>query len=104
MNKKEQLEKEAQTNDLIMVQFYADWCPHCQRMKPIVDEFENKMKASIPSVIRINIDEDSVLADSYGVESIPTFILLRNGKELWRHSGEMTLEALENAAKEAEKN
>lgn len=99
MNKKELLDKESQSDDLILLEFYADWCPHCQRMKPVVDEFETKMKAKVPLVFRINIDEEEELANSYDVDSIPTFILMRKGKQLWRQSGELSLAKLEDMAK-----
>lgn len=97
MTKSELLNKESQTKDLVMVEFYADWCPHCQRMKPIVKEFEEKSEGSLNLLIRINIDEEEKLANEYGVDTIPTFILMRAGQELWRKSGELTLDKLEAA-------
>lgn len=93
------LEKEAQTDDLIMLEFFANWCPHCQRMKPVVNEFEEETKGKVSLVIRIDIDEEGELADSYDIETIPTFILMRKGEQLWRESGEMTVEKLKEAVK-----
>lgn len=97
MTKKELLNKESHTRDLVMIEFYADWCPHCQRMKPIVKELEEKSKEMLDLLVRINIDEEEELSGEYGVDTIPTFILMRGGKELWRKSGELTLDKLENA-------
>lgn len=97
MTKSELLNKESQSNDLVMVEFYADWCPHCQRMKPVVKEFEEKSKGNLGLLVRINIDEEEKLANEYEVDTIPTFILMRGGQELWRKSGELTMDQLEKA-------
>ena len=72
--------------DWVMAEFYATWCPHCQRMKPVVEEFKKLM-------------EGTALTDFYTIEATPTFILLRKGQQLWRQSGELTLERLERAVK-----
>lgn len=82
-----------ETGALVMAEFYADWCPHCQKMMPIVKEFKELEKGKL-EVVQINIEEESALADLYTVESIPTFILLRKGEALWRQSGEMNLDRL----------
>lgn len=75
-----------------MAEFYADWCPHCQKMVPIVRS--SRLEKGKLEVVQINIEEESALADLYTVESIPTFILLRKGEALWRQSGEMNLDRL----------
>ena len=78
---------------VVLVEFYASWCPHCQRMMPIVADIKKKVEGKVV-VAQFDIDEYTELSDSEGVETIPTFILYRNGKEVWRQSGEMTEEAL----------
>ena len=77
----------------VLVEFYASWCPHCQRMMPIVADIKKKLEGRVP-VAQFDIDENSELSDSQRVETIPTFIIYKNGKEVWRQSGEMTEEAL----------
>lgn len=97
---REERNKEALENGAwVMAEFYATWCPHCKRMHPIVEEFKKLMKDEL-EVVQIDIDEESALANLYTVESIPTFVLLRKGEQLWRQSGELTLERLEKAVKE----
>lgn len=81
------------SSDLVLVEFFATWCSHCQRMMPIVGEVKKKL-AGTASVYQYDIDENEKLADDEKVESLPTFILYKDGKEVWRHSGEMTEEAL----------
>ena len=91
LNREERNKTVMETGALVMVEFYADWCPHCQKMMPIVKEFKELEKGKL-EVVQINIEEESALADLYTVESIPTFILLRKGEALWRQSGEMSLD------------
>lgn len=84
--------------DWVMAVFYATWCPHCQRMKPVVEEFKKKMEGML-EVVQVDVDQESALTDFYSVDSTPTFILFRKGQQLWRQSGELTLERLERAVK-----
>lgn len=85
--------------DWVMAEFYATWCPHCQRMQPVVEEFKREMEGTL-EVVQVDIDQESSLADFYTIEVTPTFILLRNGEQLWRESGEMSMERLERVVKE----
>ncbi|MCH5345606.1 MAG: thioredoxin family protein [Muribaculaceae bacterium] len=78
---------------VVMVEFYATWCPHCQRMMPIVAQIAELLEGKVP-VRQFDIDKNQQLADSENVESVPTFIIYVNGTEEWRHSGEIEAEAL----------
>ena len=51
-------------------------------------------------MVQIDIDQESALADLYTIETVPTFILIRKGEQLWRQSGEMPLEKLEKTVKD----
>lgn len=81
------------TNSTVLVMFYATWCPHCQRMHPIVDEIAEKYADKL-KVFQFDIDQNEVLAKQNNIDVVPTFILYKNGKEMWRNSGEMTSQAL----------
>lgn len=96
---REERNKEKLANsEWVMAEFYATWCPHCQRMMPIVEEFKKAMKDTL-EVVQVDIDQEKPLADLYTIETIPTFILMRKGEQIWRQSGEMPLERLENEVK-----
>lgn len=102
MMEREERNREKLANaDWVMAEFYATWCPHCQRMQPVVEEFKREMEGTL-EVVQVDIDQESELAELYTVEVTPTFILLRNGEQIWRHSGEIPLERLENTVKEFE--
>lgn len=73
---------------VVLVEFYASWCPHCRHMVPVVDHVKELLGDKIP-VIQLDIDENKDAADEAEVETIPTFLIYRNGREEWRHSGEI---------------
>lgn len=82
------IEKLNNEKGTVLVEFYASWCPHCQRMMPVVDDIK-ALVAGQAEVYQFDIDENSQLAERFGVESIPTFIVFKDGRETWRASGEM---------------
>lgn len=69
-----------------LLDFYADWCGPCKIMNPIIDEIETELKDKI-TVERINVDSDSEKASKYGVMSIPTYVIEKDGKEVGRRIG-----------------
>ena len=77
----------------VLVEFYASWCPHCKRMMPVVEQIKELLEGSV-DVYQFEIDENRELADVQKVESIPTFIVYKDGKEMWRRSGEIDAEVL----------
>lgn len=73
---------------VVLVEFFASWCPHCQRMMPIVAQVKELLDGQVP-VVQLDIDENKEAADAASVQSIPTFIVYKDGREAWRHSGEI---------------
>ncbi len=76
------------SNPVVLVEFYASWCPHCKRMMPVVEQVKELLAGKV-NVYQFDIDENEDLSDREGVKTIPTFIIYRDGKEQWRQSGEM---------------
>ena len=72
----------------MLVEFFATWCPHCQRMAPIVEEIR-ELLAGTAEVVQIDVDKYQEYVQEAGVEAMPTFIIYRDGQEMWRHSGEI---------------
>lgn len=87
----------------LLVVFYATWCPHCKKMLPVVDHLEKKEKGNL-GVERYDIDapENEKLLNYYNVRSVPTFILFRDGDQVWRQSGEIPEEQLTELVKKYE--
>ncbi|MDY3857488.1 MAG: thioredoxin family protein [Muribaculaceae bacterium] len=73
---------------VVLVEFFATWCPHCQRMAPVVQDIEALVEGRA-SVVTFDIDKNQELAEELQVESLPTFLLYRDGREVWRATGEM---------------
>lgn len=71
-----------------LIEFFATWCPHCQRMMPIVAQVK-ELLAGQADVVQLDIDKNQSAAQEAGVSGVPTFILYKNGQEVWRHSGEI---------------
>lgn len=76
------------SNPVVLVEFYASWCPHCKRMMPVVEQVKELLAGKV-NVYQFDIDENEELSDREGVKTIPTFIIYLDGKEQWRQSGEM---------------
>lgn len=74
--------------NVVLVEFFASWCPHCQRMMPVVAEVK-QILGNKAEVIQLDIDQNQEAANAAEVEGVPTFILYKDGKEVWRQSGEM---------------
>ena len=72
---KELLEKEG----LVLVDFYATWCGPCKMMAPVLEELAEELKDDV-TIAKIDVDEESELASEYRISSIPTLVLLKNGK------------------------
>ena len=73
--------------DLIVVDFYADWCPHCRTMGPILEGLAREYKKQNVFVVKIDTDVEQELASLNEVEYLPTILVLRDGKELERETG-----------------
>lgn len=70
----------------ILVDFYADWCGPCRIMKPILEEVKQKVGEDV-TIIKVNVDTSPAAAEMYNVTGIPTLIIFKNGRIMWRQSG-----------------
>lgn len=71
---------------VVLVDFYADWCGPCKAVAPIVAELAEEMQGKAV-VAKVNVDDAQGIAGEFGIVSIPTIIVLKNGKEFKRVVG-----------------
>lgn len=76
-----------------LLDFWAEWCGPCKFMDPILEELEKELKGKV-TIEKINVDENQELTSKYGVMSIPTYIVLKDDKELDRVIGATSKENL----------
>jgi len=70
----------------VLVDFKADWCGPCKMMTPILKEVKHQLKEDI-KIIKIDVDKNKSVAATYQVRGVPTLILFKDGKQVWRQSG-----------------
>ena len=83
----------------VLVDFYAEWCGPCQMMKPRILDVAERMGDDL-KVIQIDIDKEKELAERFRIQSVPTLIIFKNGKQQWRQSGVISAHALMQLLKE----
>lgn len=82
------------TRKLVLLEIYTDWCSTCRTMEPVITRLLEKVSGKV-EFIRTNQDENPALAALFKVRSVPSYILMKNGKEIWKQSGLMTASELE---------
>ncbi|MBE6113755.1 MAG: thioredoxin [Erysipelotrichaceae bacterium] len=71
----------------VLVDFYADWCGPCKMLAPIIEQLANEQDEV--KIVKVNVDDDSELAQRYGVMGIPTLVLIKNGEVAAQKTGYM---------------
>lgn len=78
----------------VLVDFFAEWCGPCKMIKPVIEELKKKMGNKI-IILKIDIDKNISLSSEYRIQSVPTLVLWKQGEIIWRQSGALSLNELE---------
>jgi len=80
-------------NNLVLADFHTLWCMPCRKISPLIDELKEEYIESV-QILRIDIDNSELLAESFEIKAVPTIILFKDSKEIWRHTGLISKEEL----------
>ena len=72
-------------NKILLLDFYADWCGPCRMVSPVIDEIAEERRDI--AIGKVNVDKESGLASLFGIYSIPTLVVIKDGKEAARAVG-----------------
>ncbi len=84
----------------VFVDFWVSWCPHCQKMGPLVEELAKEFKGKL-KVVKVEIEDCPQTAQEYSITGLPTFALFENGDVVTMQSGEMPLPELRKFVEQA---
>lgn len=79
----------------VLVDFFAEWCGPCKMMAPILHQVRDRMKDDI-RILKLDVDKNPAVANAFQVKGVPTLILFHKGKMVWRQSGVVQANILEN--------
>ena len=86
MAKKSPKEVLQQSQEPLLVDFYADWCGPCQTLAPVLEKVVAELQGKV-TLFKVNVDKHPQLAQQFAIRSIPHLILFKRGKILWRKGG-----------------
>ncbi|QLG48133.1 thioredoxin [Natrinema halophilum] len=85
------LDDVADEHDVVLVDFYADWCGPCKMLEPVLERLAGETDAVIA---KVDVDQHQQLAGAYGVRGVPTLVLFADGEQVEQHTGALPADRL----------
>lgn len=82
----DQFIKTVEDNNIVVIDFFADWCGPCQTLLPTVHKLAEELKDEV-TIKKVNVDTNRELSTAFNVKSIPMLVYFKDGKEIARHNG-----------------
>lgn len=73
-------------NKPVLVDFFAEWCGPCKMMSPVLKEVKDTLGDKV-TILKVDVDKNASIASKFQVRAVPTFILFKNGKQVWKQAG-----------------
>lgn len=89
MNLEEFNKRVTNKSKIVLVYFYADWCVPCIKLKPEILALENETK-EFCEILKIDVDENPIIAEHYEINTLPMFVIYKNGNKTWENIGFLT--------------
>jgi len=80
----------------VLLDFFGTWCAPCRMMEPVLKELKNKIGEN-GTIVKVDVDKNQHILQYFQIRGIPTFIVYKKGKQVWRDSGIQSLDKLEKA-------
>lgn len=77
----------------VLIDFFATWCGPCKTLAPILKQVKDKLGERI-IILKIDVDKNQQISNQYQVRGVPTMILFKEGKQLWRQSGVLSMDEI----------
>lgn len=84
----------------VLIDFHADWCGPCKMLSPIIQEVAKELDGKV-RVIKIDVDKNPSISDKFQIRGVPTMMLFKDGKSVWRQSGVLQKEQILNQVSKA---
>ena len=87
------IQKETKEKEIVVVDFYANWCGPCKMLTPILEQLEEKTKGEV-EIYKVDVDDNPELCGQFNITSIPTLLFFKNGKLIFKELGFRSLDYL----------